>query len=61
MRKDGKLLIGINNNRDEINKLKGRVESLESSRYTAIVYDLTATKPGLKSPMFTYSEIIERQ
>lgn len=61
LRKDGKLLNGINNNREEINKLRDRVESLEASRDTDIVDDLTATKPGLKSPMFTYSEIAERQ
>lgn len=61
LRKDGKLLTGINNNRDEINKLRDRVESLEMARDTNIIDDLTATKPGLKAPLFTYSEIAERQ
>lgn len=50
----------IRNIKEDIQRIKADQASLKESQKTFIADDLCATKPGLKTPLFSYREIAER-
>lgn len=51
---------GVTENKKEIDDLKKRITELEKTRDTQIIDDLTKTKPGMDTYMFSYREIAQR-